>query len=491
MTSTAHLTIVRPGRRQNSNNASDIEVAREVIQSKPCWLLVVGPENQDRRVSLRSTLELHERKISDGGLHLFADPKVSTLEPNRLAHYLVDVLIPIALRTVDTLEVRLADDWPPTLLAAVVEAGAAKPRTNITIGRTRLEPSLRWELRRDLLRAPPPKKRKTPLVGSSPAMKEVRASIALHARHSHPVLVIGDTGTGKELVAQELHRESSRGGRFLPMNAAQLPAQLADSLLFGHTKGSFTGAEVDRPGKIREAANGTFFLDEVVNLAPTVQAKLLRALNKAEQGVILVESVGSTKAAEPVHTRLVVAAQTDPRERSDVEGTTTMRLDLYYRLAVGIIRLPPLRERPEDLPELCSHLLSTLDGPSEVEDAALELLARQRWPGNVRELRLVLTRASLASGGQTERVTADHITAALEPTLPSRGPRPFTIPCDLELELKRLEVATMSEALAASNENASEAGRRIGMAPKNAKNFTRDLKAAKQRIDELEQRDGD
>jgi len=245
-----------------------------------------------------------------------------------------------------------------------------------------------------------------------------------------------ETGTGKEVVATMLHEQSGRRGRFMAQNAAQLPHELADSLLFGHVKGAFTGADRERPGRVREARNGTFFLDEAFNLSPPVQAKLIRTLNRVEEGLLLVEPVGSTSAPEPVPARLIVSALTDPRTSAAAEGTSTMRSDLYYRVSAGIIRLPPLRQSLDDLPALCAHLRAALD------------------------------------------------TNRLPP-----GAKAFPLPCNLDLELKRREVATLRAALRETGKNKARAGRRVGMARKNARNFGRRLETAERQLRDLESSD--
>ena len=223
----------------------------------------------------------------------------------------------------------------------------------------------------------------TDLIGDSHAMREVRDRIARIAPTDARVLITGESGTGKELVAAALHRGSPRaGGPFVRVNSAALPAGLVESELFGHVRGAFTGATDTRRGRFELAHRGTLFLDEIADLALDAQAKLLRAI---ESGAI--ERVGS-EATVAVDVRVIAATHRDlALETRDGR----FREDLFYRLAVLHIHMPPLRERPGDIPALVDHLLERvrrrqgLQAPRFTDDA-LARLARHRWPGNVREL---------------------------------------------------------------------------------------------------------
>jgi transcriptional regulator with PAS, ATPase and Fis domain len=373
-------------------------------------------------------------------------------------------------------------------LAAVVEAVAVYPKVDVRLGDVILRSSLRWEHRRDRFRAPPPDDLHADLNGRAPALEHVREQVARYADRPFPVLVLGETGTGKEVVATMLHEQSARSGRLMTQNAAQLPAQLAESLLFGHVKGAFTGADEARPGRIREANGGTFFLDEVFNLEPAVQGKLLRALNRADEGIILVEALGSTRPADEIHARLVVAALDDPRRDPTMSGGSSMRVDLYYRVAAGLIRLPPLRECLDDLPVLCRGLLAKLPkdkmrGDLTVEPSGIEVLREHRWPGNVRELRLVLLRAVMDGPSDASTLGADVLRSALRSAALPSGGTSLALPCDLAAALKRIEVETMRAALRAADQNHAGAGRLIGMG-ENARNFKRKLEDAETRLRE-------
>ena len=228
------------------------------------------------------------------------------------------------------------------------------------------------------------------LVGRSPALLQVFKTIGRVATRDVPVLITGESGTGKELVARAIHRASHRaGGAFVAVNAAAIPRELLESELFGHEKGSFTGATDTRPGRFREASGGTLFLDEIGDMPPELQAKLLRVLQSGE-----VTSVGGRRA-EHVDVRIVAATHRDLEEHVR-QGH--FREDLLYRLRVVPIHIPALRERREDIPLLAEHFVNryaaelNTDAHALAEGAA-EYLAGCPWPGNVRELENAIKRA--------------------------------------------------------------------------------------------------
>ena len=241
------------------------------------------------------------------------------------------------------------------------------------------------------------------LVGRSPAMRALASAVRRVASLRLPVLLRGESGTGKDLVARALHDESQRAGRpFVVLNAAAISRELAESELFGHRRGAFTGAIRDRRGAFREANGGTLFLDEIGAVPLELQAKLLRAV---EEGVV--RPVGAEVAA-PVDVRLV-AATCEPLE--SMVASRLFRGDLYERLAVCVVNVPPLRDRLEDIPSLARHLLDS----SDLGDRALSLdataaLRGHRWPGNVRELRNVLVQAAVAA---EDVLGAEHVAAVL------------------------------------------------------------------------------
>lgn len=473
--------------------AGDLAAADHLARSPPCWVVVVGREQERRSKLLRE--RLHVEGIASNGVSIFApdgldfplDRNASEHNLTALTAYLFESLLQQALKSRDLVQVHLPDDLPPTIVAAVVEAAVLLPRVTVLSRNQLVGPRLSWESRRFRLDKRSVDRGLENFIGGSRAAQTVRDAAARYAPYPFPVLLIGETGTGKEVVAQGLHNLSEKSGRFMPVNAAGLAPDLAESLLFGHEKGAFTGAVRDRSGRVKEAADGTFFLDEVFNLDPLVQGKLLRALNKVHEGIIEVLPVGSVKPVEKVRARLIVAAQRDPRSAPDMPGIAAMREDLFFRVAVGLIRLPPLRERKEDIPELCRHFLAA-DAPDyEITDDAISALAEHDWPGNIRELRLVLLRAIMDGTAGRLKLDADAIRRTLDGTRIVDGPAgelALKVPCNLDLELKRRELATMLKAETLADGNHTHAGRLLGI--KGAKNFKRRLENAKQRALKLQ-----
>jgi DNA-binding NtrC family response regulator len=229
------------------------------------------------------------------------------------------------------------------------------------------------------------------LIGESPAMQAVYEQIEKVGRTQSPVLVLGETGTGKELVAESIHRASGRPGQFVAVNCGSLSRELAASELFGHEKGSFTGAVRRHPGFFKRADGGTLFLDELAEMPIELQPHFLRVL---ETGTVL--PVGSEREVA-VDVRTVAATNRDPKKAI---ADKALREDLYYRLSVFPITLPPLRERVQDVPLLVDHFLSQAQSDASGRGFRSEDLARLRayhWPGNVRELRHVVLRAAIMS----------------------------------------------------------------------------------------------
>jgi two-component system nitrogen regulation response regulator NtrX len=243
-----------------------------------------------------------------------------------------------------------------------------------------------------------------PMVGTSPALEEVRALIdrvgPTHAR----VLISGENGSGKELVARAVHEASPRRDRaFIEVNCAAIPSELIESELFGHMKGSFTGAFSDRAGKFELADGGTLFLDEVGDMSLSAQAKVLRVLQEG-----MVTRIGASK---PVQADVRVVAATN-KELEEEIGEGRFREDLFYRLNVVPITVPPLRERLEDIPALVEHFVATLSGssgvaPRAVTPDAIKALQRRSWPGNVRELRNAIERLLILAAGK--QITAADV----------------------------------------------------------------------------------
>ncbi len=257
-----------------------------------------------------------------------------------------------------------------------VDRCAVGAGARIVVGRTALQ----------LVGEAPPSPGRFGLVGEHPSVRRLVESIERLGTCRQPVLIQGETGTGKELVARGLHEASAwRAGPFEPLNCGAIPRELAESELFGHVAGAFTGAGRERRGAFERADGGTLFLDEVGEMPLELQPKLLRVL---EEGVV--QRIGEDRR-RPVSVRVVAATN---RELAVEAERGRFRLDLYHRIAVEVLRLPPLRDRPEDIPLLVRHFLE-LEAPGgnvALDPRLLEGLRQQSWPGNVRELRNVVRR---------------------------------------------------------------------------------------------------
>ena len=261
------------------------------------------------------------------------------------------------------------------------------------------------------------------MVGSSPALEAVRELIARVAPTNARVLITGENGTGKELVARGLHAASTRSAKpFIEVNCAAIPSELIESELFGHMKGSFTGAFADRAGKFEQADGGTLFLDEVGDMALPAQAKLLRVL---QEGVVT--RIGGSKAIQ-VDVRVLAATNKALMEEI---GEGRFREDLLFRLNVVEIAVPPLRERAEDIPDLVAHFIEQIAAGAGVtgkrfDQDAIRALQQRNWPGNIRELRNAVERVLILSGGKL--ITAediDRLVPAVDmPGMPA-GPQSF------------------------------------------------------------------
>ncbi|MFO0958813.1 MAG: sigma-54 dependent transcriptional regulator [Isosphaeraceae bacterium] len=298
------------------------------------------------------------------------------------------------------------------------------------------------------------------LVGVSPAMRDVFKAIGRAAATDEPVLIVGESGTGKELAAAALHRHSRRAnGPFVRVNCAALPEGLVESELFGHERGAFTGADRQRKGRFERAEGGTVFLDEVGELPSIVQAKLLRVLQFQE-----FERVGGTETLRG-DARIVAATHCDlPRE----VAAGRFREDLFYRLNVVPLGIPPLRERPEDIPPLAEMILRRLEArygwPGlSLAPEALEALRRAPWPGNVRQLENALARSAIAARGRA--ILEEHIRPQLgdspDPPPLQSGPQEGALP--LRALLAEVERRAIAEALAACDGNRTRTAERLGI----------------------------
>jgi formate hydrogenlyase transcriptional activator len=276
------------------------------------------------------------------------------------------------------------------------------------------------------------------IIGESAALKEAVTQAALAAPGDTTILLLGETGSGKELLARFIHERSGRAkAPFVPVNCAALPEALVESELFGHEKGAFTGAVARKPGKFEIANRGTIFLDEIGDLPKEAQAKLLRVLQDRE-----VQRVGSTHAIE-VDVRVVAATNQDLELAI---GTRAFRPDLYYRLSVFPIRMPPLRERREDIPALvdyfAAHFATKLRKRIErVSPDALQRLQAYDWPGNIRELQNVIERAAILTSGTV--IEADVVTIRADSHPPAAAPSEVAPLADAE---RRAIVAALEAA---------------------------------------------
>jgi Nif-specific regulatory protein len=305
-------------------------------------------------------------------------------------------------------------------------------------------------------RTPPPDATRG-IIGRGRAMEKVFALIAVAARSEATVLVTGETGTGKELVARAIHRGSPRRDRaFVAINCAAFPDTLLESELFGHARGAFTGADRDRTGLFEEAHGGTLFLDEVGETSGPFQAKLLRALQLGE-----IRPLGATRTRR-VDVRVVAATNRELRRHAR-DGH--FREDLYYRLAVFPIELPPLRQRRGDVLALARHFLGMhADGagpPFELAPEAEPLLEAHSWPGNVRELENELLRA-VAMAAPGRRIGPEHLSDRLRESVEPVESR--IQPGDtLRDTLDRVETVLIRRALTASANSRTDTARRLGV----------------------------
>jgi len=325
------------------------------------------------------------------------------------------------------------------------------------------------------------------MIGSSPVMRALRQRIATVATTSETVLITGESGTGKELVARSIHSASDRSQEALvSLNCPVLSAQLTESELFGHERGAFTSADAPRVGRFELADAGTILLDEISEIDLALQAKLLRVLQEKS-----FERIGSSCT---IHVDVRVLATTN-RDLQNEVAKGAFREDLYFRLAVLPLHVPPLSERREDVPELIGHFLAQTAGrikrdPCRLDPAAHELLVQYRWPGNVRELENIITRASVLNGGRV--IGADQIRPwlidACDAASPAHGtgaaPPDEAVPVGLSLQemehkliLATLELfgghrAKTAQALGIGVRTLSSKLRAYGLAPR-AKTFAK------------------
>lgn len=286
------------------------------------------------------------------------------------------------------------------------------------------------------------------MVSASSAMKELLDTASRAANSEATVLISGESGTGKEVLARLIHQNSPRNkGPMVAVNCAAIPSTLIESELFGHVKGAFTGAVKDRKGHFMTAGSGSLFLDEIGELAMDVQVKLLRAVQERQ-----IQPVGSEKIVD-VDIRIIAATNLDLQDRI---SRSEFREDLYYRLSVIPLFIPPLRERPEDIPALVVHFLKKFDAPADVSFSpnAVKALEAYHWPGNIREMQNIVERCIILRSSPLIRTKDLNLPgmapdpSALDPIIPDGG-----------ISLEAVEKAYVIKALEKAGQNRSEAAR--------------------------------
>ena len=416
-------------------------------------------------------------------VHPFADPKEG------LSHLASDggdvVLTDLKMPGITGLEVvrRVVQEYPAVPVVVVtafgtvegaveaIRAGASDfllkpvgiPQLRAAVFKAAKERSKNVELEkkdREIRRLREEKTRKQGLgriTGDSRKIKEMIRKIHTVAQTRMNVLILGESGTGKELVARAIHDESPRWDKsFLPMNCAAIPENLLESELFGHEKGAFTGAVAARPGMMEIADGGTLFLDEVGEMSLALQVKLLRAIEQKEM-----IRVGGSEVIR-VDVRIIAATNQDLRAKV---ASRTFREDLFYRLNVFGITVPPLRERREDIPKLAAHLLGEIArengvAPRKLSPGARVALLAYRWPGNVRELRNAMETASLVARGESIE-WGDLPPEILENILPPSPSGPIPLPSSRTLE--ETEREAIVAALLKTDGNKTQAAKMLGI----------------------------
>lgn len=295
------------------------------------------------------------------------------------------------------------------------------------------------------------------LVASAPAMQKILELVERFAKSDLPILIHGETGTGKEVLAQRIHEVSGRPGPFLAINCGALHKGLLDSELFGHEKGAFTGADQAREGLFVRASGGTLFLDEIAETEPETQVRLLRVLEAKE-----VRPVGGA-APTPIDVRIVAATH---QNLEAAVSAGRFREDLLYRLDGARLSLPPLRDRPDDIEALAAHFLRPT---TSISPEAVAQLRQHRWPGNIRELRNVLARAEVLSGGR--RIEPAHLPEPVPPTDTAPNGPTMDLGAGADVtgvreQMKALERARILKVLEAHGGNQTQAAKALGISRK-------------------------
>ncbi len=298
------------------------------------------------------------------------------------------------------------------------------------------------------------------MVSDSDSMKELFREAELVAQANCPVLICGESGTGKELLARRIHQQSQRSNEaFFSINCASIPENLLESEFFGHIAGSFTGASKDREGHFQAANKGSIFLDEIGDMPAGLQCKLLRSLQES-----VVRRIG-TNTTEAIDVRVISATNADLKQR---KKDSLFRVDLYYRLAVVVLNIPPLRSRPEDIETLAEHFIRIKSASGEpnlsISEQAISALKNYSWPGNVRQLENVLERASLFSNGEI-KVSDLSLEEDLNPD-GSSAPLSWSLQQAASAASKKAEIKIIKKALLETEGNKTEAAKMLGVSYK-------------------------
>jgi DNA-binding NtrC family response regulator len=390
------------------------------------------------------------------------------LEAHRFDAVLLDLRMPGGLDGIEVLRRIRAAPRPPPVAVLTAYASAENTIEAMRLGAFDhlTKPIGRAELKSLLERmlpghdAPPgpddePRPDAGTFIGASEAMRRVQKTVGLAADSDTTVLILGETGTGKDLVARALHEHSGRAAKpFVAVNCAAIPAELLESELFGHIKGAFTGAGADRPGAFRDAAGGTLFLDEIGDMPLAMQAKILRVLQER-----VLTPVGGRPTA--VDVRVVTATH---RDLPSLVASGAFREDLFYRLNVVPIVLPPVRERLADIVPLAEHFLrlsARSDRPKRLTAGAAARLLAHSWPGNVREIKNIIERANVFVRGDI--IGADDLELVAAASADAQAVPAQWLEGDLPTALATLEKAMISHALAACGGNRAEAARRLNI----------------------------
>lgn len=388
----------------------------------------------------------------------------------------------IGVLTADALDPHAFDHIDPHFLEAVAALAGAGMQTAHLIDALEKSAERKGQIASDLMHDIH-LRQGTQILGDSSVMVHLRREIDLVARSDFTVLVLGETGVGKELVARAIHAASDRrDDPLLYLNCAALPETLAESELFGHTKGAFTGANRDRAGKFELADKGTLFLDEIGELPLSIQPKLLRAIQEGE-----IQRVGSDRILH-VDVRLLAATNRDLEQEVEAKR---FRADLYHRLNVYPIKVPSLEKRKADIPLLTGHFCERIQrrlglGAVRISPAAYETMARYDWPGNVRELENVISRAVLKASAELQRgepviINPVHLGGDMMPAGPSVGDEAVyrnggkSANLSLNIEVENFKRKLVQRAIEQNRGNVAAAARDLGLNRSNLYNLAKRL----------------